>query len=530
MAYLPTVPETLTRTTRKYLDREAIVYPRKNIRWTYEEFDERVTRFANALREAGVEKGDRVSLLMHNSAEFAVAVFGLLRAGAVFNPINYRLAPGEVAYILNDSASTVLLFEEVTRDTVEGALDQFDTVDRYLYVDDDVEATPKYAEGFHSAVANASTAPIEIDVKSEDQYAIMYTSGTTGRPKGVVHSHRDATYHNLMYLGRMDLDYEDVGVSAMPLYHNAELNCGLFPRVNLGAKTVVLHQFDAERVLEAVDNERATHLFVASRTWSELLAAAETMDDFDGGSLGLGVYGAAPMPPTLLERCMEVFCEDYATAYGMTEMGPCATFIRPDEVRDQLGSVGRAAPNHEVRIVEPTETECPADPVTPRDTVPQGDTGEIILQGPPMMSEYWNRPEKTGNAIRDGWFFTGDAGYFNEDGYLFLVDRIDDMIISGGENIYPTEIENVLYEHDAVEAAAVIGEEDDEWGERVVAYVVGDEDLDADTLDAFCRDHDGLADFKRPREYYVIEELPRNPSGKIQKFKLRESDADTATD
>jgi fatty-acyl-CoA synthase len=520
MGYLPTVPETLERTTRKYPTRPAIVYPEKDVRWTYEEFDERVTRFANALRDAGIEPGDRVSLLMYNSAEFAVAVFGLLRAGAVFNPVNYRLAPSEVAYILNDSASKALLFEEATREIVEDGRDQFETIGQYLYVDDDVDSTPEYADGFHETVANAGDQPLPVEVAPEDQYAIMYTSGTTGRPKGVIHSHRDATYHSFMYFGRMDLDYTDVGISAMPLYHNAELNCGLFPRVNLGAKTVILHEFDPNAVLDAIDDERATHLFIASRTWSSLLSAAEEADEFDDSSLELGVYGAAPMPPTLLEECMDVFCENYATAYGMTEMGPCATFIRPDEVRDQLGSVGRAAPNHEVRIVEPTETEDPDDPVTPADTVPQGDTGEIILRGPPMLSEYWNRPEKTADAIREGWFFTGDAGYFNEDGYLFLVDRIDDMIISGGENIYPTEIENVIYDHDGVDEVAIVGEDDDEWGERVVAYVVGD-GLEAETLDTYCRDSNELADFKRPREYHFLDELPRNPSGKIQKFKLR---------
>nr|WP_282594744.1 long-chain-fatty-acid--CoA ligase [Halomarina salina] len=522
---MPTLPGTLARTTRKYPEREAVVYPRKDVRLTYEELDRRVTRCANALRDLGVEPGDRVSLLMYNSAEFVVAMFGLLRAGAVFNPINYRLAPGEVGYILDDSDSSVLLFEEATRETVEAGRDEFGTVDRYLYVDDDVESTPDYARGFHETVSTADDGPVEIEVAPTDQYAIMYTSGTTGRPKGVVHSHQDATYHNMLYFGRLDLDYTDVGVSAMPLYHNAELNCGLCPRLNLGATTVVLHQFDPERVLDVVDAEQATHLFVASRTWSELLSAAEDAADFDGSSLQLGIYGAAPMPPTLLEQCIETFCEDYATAYGMTEMGPCATFIRPDEVHDQLGSVGRAAPNHELRIVSPTETESPDDPVAPTDVVQRGDVGEIILQGPPMLTEYWNRPGLTADAIRDGWFFTGDAGYVNEDGYLFLVDRIDDMIISGGENIYPTEIENVLYDHEAVEAVAVVGEENGEWGERVVAYVVGS-GADADSLDEFCRSRDELADFKRPREYYFVDELPRNPSGKIQKFELQPSDVD----
>ena len=249
--------------------------------------------------------------------------------------------------------------------------------------------------------------------------------------------------------------------------------------------------------------------------------------DGRASSLELGIYGAAPMAPSLLERCLELFTENYSTAYGMTEMGPCATFIRPEEVRDQLGSVGRAAPNHEVRVVEPTETETPGDPVTPDDTVPQGETGETILHGPPRMREYWGLPEQTADALRDGWFFTGDAGYLNEDGYLFLVDRVDDVIISGGENIYPTEVENILYEHERVDEVAVVGAEDDEWGERVAAYVVGT--ADRETLDAYCRDHDELAGFKRPRESHLIEELPRNPSGKIQKSKLRERDTPAET-
>lgn len=523
MSLLPTVDGTLARTARNYPDREAIVYPRKDVRWTYAEFDERVTRFANALRERGVAQGDRVSVLLYNSAELAVAVYGICRAGAVFNPINYRLALGEVEYILEDSGSSSLVFEADTRDTVEAGMesDGFADVDTYLYIDDETGETPDYAEGFHAAVGDADTEVPDVTVDPSDQYAIMYTSGTTGRPKGVVHSHENATYHNLVYFGRLGLDFTDVGISAMPLYHNAELCCGLFPRVNLGAKTVILHEFDPAETLRQVDAEGVTHLFVASVTWSELRSATEDCE-FSGETLEVGIYGAAPMPPSLLEACMETFTEDYATAYGMTEMGPCATFILPFEVREQLGSVGRAAPNHEVRIVEPTENEDPDDPVTPTDTVEQGETGEIILQGPPMMERYWNRPEQTADAIRDGWFFTGDAGYFNEDGYLFLVDRIDDMIISGGENIYPTEVENVLYRHDAVAEVAVVGEEDDQWGERVVAYVVTADgaSVTEEELAAVCRESEELADFKRPREFRRIDELPRNPSGKIQKFKL----------
>lgn len=520
MAILPTVPETLARTARKYPEREAIVYPRKNLRWTYEEFDARVTRFANALRDLGIGKDDCVSLFMHNSAEFAVAIYAISRAGAVVNPVNYRLAESELSYVLGDSGTSALLYEEETLDTVEEVLEADVPVDQLVYIDDDRHKVPDAADGFHALIDNADASPLDVDVSSEDPFITVYTSGTTGRPKGVVHTHEDATYHSLLYNGQKAIDYRVIGIGAMPMYHVAELNCGLLPRVNYGGKSIIMHTFDAERVLNLVDAEDVTYLFVASRTWSALLNEAKRTK-FDGSTLELGVYGAAPMPPSLLEECMDVFTDRWATAYGMTEMGPNATFLLPFEVEEKLGSVGRPAPNHEVRIVEPTENENPEDPVTPADTLETGETGEIILRGPPMMKEYWQMPERTDAAVRDGWFFTGDAGYLDEDAHLYLVDRIDDMIISGGENVYPTEIENVLYQHDAVEEVAVVGESDGEFGERVAAYVVSSDSVSPNELDSFCCDSPDLADFKRPREYYFPDELPKNPSGKIQKYKLR---------
>lgn len=522
MAILPTVPETLERTARKYPGWEALIYPRKNVRLTYAEFDRRVTKFANALRESGVEPDDNVSLYLHNSVEFAIATYAISRAGATLNPINYRLAETELEYILDDAGSTVLLYEEATRKTVEGVIEggSESSVEQFVYIDDDRRDSPSYAEGFHALVEDGNATSPDVEVDSEDPFILVYTSGTTGRPKGVVHTHEDATYHNMVYNGQKGIDHRVVGVAAMPMYHVAELNCGLLPRVNVGGTSVILHSFDAERVLKLVDAEEVTYLFVASRTWSSLLDTAKEID-FDGSTLNLGVYGAAPMPPSLLEKCMEVFTDRWATAYGMTEMGPNATFLLPFEVEEKLGSVGRPAPNHEVRIVEPTEEESPDDPVMPEDTVETGETGEIILRGPPMMQEYWHMPEKTDRAIRDGWFFTGDAGYLDEDQHLYLVDRIDDMIITGGENVYPTEVENILYQHDSVAEVAVVGEQNDEFGERVVAYVVTTDDVSAEGLDQFCLDSSDLADFKRPREYYFRESLPKNPSGKIQKYKLR---------
>ena len=316
-----------------------------------------------------------------------------------------------------------------------------------------------------------------------------------------------------------------VGTIMMPLYHNAALNCSLLPGVNVGGKSVVLSGFDPEQALELVDEERVTSMSLPSRTWQQVLDSKEE-SDFEGGSLESIGYGTSDMPRPLLEDLVDTFGEVVSTAYGMTEMGPVAVAIEPEDVVEKLGSVGVALPNHDARIVEPTSTEDPNDPVTPADTVAPGEEGEIILAGPCMMEGYLNRPEKTADAVREGWFFTGDLGYKDEDGFIYLVDRVDDMIISGGENIYPTEVEAVLYESDLVADAGVVGTDDDQWGEAVTAYVVPSEGADPEgleeKLDQYCLDSEQLAEFKRPRRYVFVDELPKNPSGKIQRYKLRD--------
>jgi fatty-acyl-CoA synthase len=228
------------------------------------------------------------------------------------------------------------------------------------------------------------------------------------------------------------------------------------------------------------------------------------------------MYGAAPMPRRVLEACMEEFCEEFLQAYGMTEIGPCGTFQHPDEQIEKQGSAGVPALNHDLRVIEPDGD--------PDREVAAGEVGEILFAGPCTMREYWNRPEATDRSLRESggrtWYYTGDLGYLDDDGYLFVVDRKDDMIVSGGENVYPTGVEDVLFSHEDVIEAAVVGEPSEEFGERVVAYVVGD--VSADDLDGYCKASDDLADFKRPREYYLVEDLPKTPSGKVKKFELRE--------
>ena len=511
----PTLRDTLEQTAEKYPDKDALVYPRRDQRWTFAEFDAKANQLANALAEMGIEKGDRVSTMLHNGTEIVLAVFACAKLGAVFNPLNYRLPAGEIEYILNDAESSALVFEAATRDAVADARADLDTVEQYLFIDDD---GPAWADSFYDAMESRSTERPDTVVKEDDIYAFIYTSGTTGRPKGVVHEHRDMVEHNLICAAEGGIRRDDVGLSAFPLYHCAELQVALFPRIHVGATSIIHHDFDPVRALQAIDDHDVTLFFAAPTGWNGLLQAAEEVDA-DVSSLRLGLYGAAPMPREILDGCMEVFDAGYLQAYGMTEIGPCGTFQYPEDQISKQGSAGLPALNHDLRVVEPGGD--------PTDEVPQGEVGEILFAGPCTMREYWNRPDATAESLREAngreWYYTGDLGYLDEDGYLYVVDRKDDMIITGGENVYPTEIEDILFTHDDVVEAAVVGEPHDEWGEQVVAYVVGDTTEAA--LDDYLQSSGDLADFKRPRKYHFLDKLPKNPSGKVQKFKLREGEA-----
>jgi acyl-CoA synthetase (AMP-forming)/AMP-acid ligase II len=507
----PTIADTLELTAEKYPEKDGLIYPYRDQHWTYAEFDEKATRLANALADQGVEKGDRVATVLHNGSEIILTVFACAKIGAVFTPLNFRLPAGEIEYIVNDAGATALVFEDATAESVDRARDDLDSVETFLSIDE----VPDYAESFYDLLESASAEDPGVEVSEDDIYAFIYTSGTTGRPKGVVHEHRDMIEHNLICIAEGGYRKEDVGLSALPLYHCAELQAALFPRIQQGATNVVLHDFDPVDVLQTIDEYDVTLFFGAPTAWNGMAQAAPEVDA-DTSSLRQGLYGAAPMPREVLDACMEQFCDDYLQAYGMTEIGPCGTFQHPEDQIPKQGSAGLPALNHRVRVVEPDEA--------PDAEVEQGEIGEILFAGPCTMREYWNRPEATAESLREAdgaeWYYTGDLGYMDEDGYLYVVDRKDDMIISGGENIYPTEVEDVLFAHPDVVEAAIVGEPHEEWGELVVAYVVGD--TTEDDLEEYVLESDDLADFKRPRAYRFVEELPKNPSGKVQKFKLRE--------
>jgi fatty-acyl-CoA synthase len=508
-----TIGEVFSQTVRKFPKKEAVVDIMKGRRYTYEQWEQEVNRLANALLEAGVQKGDRVSTVLYNTFELGTAFFACAKIGAVFNPINFRLKSKEIAYIFEDAMPKVVLFEKAVEPQITSVHDQFPHIS-FWYIDED---TPAYAANYHKLVQTAKATSPSIEVRESDIYAMMYTSGTTGRPKGVMHRHRDMIEQSMICNAVMRIRDTDRGLVSAPMFHCAELHCCFLPRVHAGATNVILHHFEPKLVLKTIEQERITLLFAAPTMWNMLLQ--ENVSDYDLSSLRLGLYGAAPMAPVLVKECQERLGIQLIQAYGMTEMGPAVTFLLEDEQFTKAGSAGRACLTHEIRVVRPRE-DGPSDPDV---VLPPGEVGEIIMRGPCMMAGYYNREEATAKAVYKGWYHSGDLGYIDEDGYLYVADRVDDMIISGGENVYPREVEDVLYEHRGVLDVAVVGEPDEKWGEKVVAFVVKkDPDVTAEELEQFCKNSDRLAPYKRPRAYYFVDALPRNASGKIQKFLLRE--------
>ncbi|MCA1063980.1 fatty acid--CoA ligase [Rossellomorea sp. AcN35-11] len=507
-----TIGRIFDLTVKKFPNKEALYDVRKQVRFTYSEWNDEVNRLAHALMKEGVKKGDRVSTLMFNTEELGSAFFACAKIGAVFNPINFRLMGEEVAFILEDAAPKVVLFEKAVEPVIASIEKRFPYT-AFWFID---EEPPSYAASYHEKVKGAEPDPVVADVHENDPYAIMYTSGTTGRPKGVMHRHRSMVEQSLITIGATKLSASDVGLVTAPMFHCAELHCAFLPRVHSGGKNVILHQFAPKNVLGLIDSEKITTFFAAPTMWNMVLQ--ENLADYDIKSLKRGLYGAAPMAPSLVHACHEQLGISLVQAYGMTEMGPAITFLSEEDQLSKAGAAGKACLNHDIRIVRPNE-DGPSDP---DEILPPGESGEIIVQGPCMMSGYFNRDEASEKAMYKGWYHSGDIGYLDEDGYLWVKDRVDDMIISGGENIYPREVEDVLHSHKGVLDVAIIGQPDDRWGESVTAFVVKkDPDVTSEELDQWCKGSDSLANYKRPRKYVFVAELPRNASGKIQKFMLR---------
>lgn len=481
----------------------------KGENFTYKELNERISACAKVLRDMGVQKGDRVGLLLQNCFEFIEITLATNRLGAVFLPLNYRLAGEEFQYILNDSGAKVLVSEKQYYHVVEEIKDGLNNLKNFICIDDD---TPPAGWVYYHQLLKSNLG-IDIpdeEVNGEDLHRLMYTSGTTSRPKGVMLTYNNLYWKCIAHIVELGLTVDERVLITGPLYHVGGYDLPGTGVFLLGGTIILLPRFDVISVLETIQNEKATGIWLAPAMINMILNEPRAKD-YDLSSIRYIIDGGEKMPEALITKLLDLFPNTwFADAYGLTETVSGDTFNDKSSMISKLGSVGRPVLFLKVRIVDENDRELPPNK-----------EGEIVLKGPKVFKGYWNNIEETEKAFQGGWFHTGDIGKVDENGYLYILDRKKDIIISGGENIASLEVERVLYQHPAIKEAAVVGIPDPKWGEVPKAYVVVKEGVQAEAGEIidFCRGK--LAKFKVPKEVEFIESLPRNPSGKVLKRELR---------
>ena len=497
-------------TKRAFLspDKEAYVDSHSDLRLTFAELNERSNRIANAFAGAGVEKGERVGLLLMNSAEFMEAYFGLAKIGAVVVPLNWRLVADELEFILKDSGTTRLIFGEEFIDTVADLHGRGEKTDirQWLQVEGGSDVA-WFAENYQRFRDAAGAAEPEVGGADEDMLYIMYTSGTTGLPKGVVHTHNTSIWAILTIAVNCHYREDDRFLGALPMFHVGALTpCAV--NVYQGATSVVMRSFEPLLAWQLLEREKITVGLMVPAMLNFMLQVPG-FEKFDHSRLRWIMTGAAPVPVALTQRYMDMGI-GVRQVYGLTEScGPACLMDAEDSLR-KPDSTGRSFYHTEVRVVNEAGEDCAP-----------GEPGEVLVAGAHIMREYWNRPEATAETIVDGWLHTGDVATMDEEGFVSIQDRIKDMIISGGENVYPAEIEGVLVTHADIVDAAVIGQPSETWGESPLAVVVRSSEglTEAEVFD-HCLGR--LARFKQPKAVVFTDEIPRNPSGKILKWMLRD--------
>ena len=487
-------------------DVEAFVEPSTNTRATWSDLNRLANKCASAMSSLGVKQGDRVALLMHNSIEFAALFYGAAKLGLVVVPLNTRLTASELTFILSDSGTHALFFDPEFAETVN----TIKISDEHpLTIGSFVQTTD---EGLHdeaclaSLLDAASEEEPEIIGGDHDNLFIMYTSGTTGMPKGVVHSHESIMWAGLCWASTVEVRYRDRILLPLPMFHVAALTAVLFCAVR-GVTLVSMPNFDPSEFWRLLVEEKIT-IGASVPAILNFMRQVPEFEALDAPDFRFFITGAAPMPETLT-RLYNDKGIDVIQGYALTESGGGGCMLMNEDAYRKIGSAGKATMFTDL---------CIRDKHGKRSSV---GTGEILLKAPHMMKEYWNRPEATAEAYDDGWFCTGDIAEIDDEGFIFIKDRIKDMIISGGENIYPAEVENVILSHAAVTEVAVIGLPDEKWGETVCAIVVRNDDaVDEEAIMSCCEEK--LSRYKLPRKVIFAETIPRNPSGKILKRVLRE--------
>lgn len=477
---------------------------------TYAELDRRASQVAQALIADGCKPDARIGFMGKGSDRYFEMLYGAFKAKAVVVGVNWRLAAPEVAYVLNDSKTEILFVGAEFYDLVEKVLPECPTVRKVIALDGGRNDWQSFDDWRDAAKAEDPMLPAAPD----DDVIQLYTSGTTGHPKGVQLT--NANYISIFKQGAgagwANWGEDDVVLVCMPLFHVAGVNIGILGNLH-GCRNVILKDVDPQVILQLIESEKLTIAFMVPAVILFLLQQPNIAST-DVSSLRQILYGASPIAEDVLRRAQDTFKgAGFVQLYGLTETAGGATSLPPDAhdpAKGKLRSCGIVSPDMEIRVVDENGKD-----------VPVGEVGEIVIRGGSVMKGYWNRAEATQDAIRDGWFYSGDAGFFDKDGYLFIHDRVKDMIVSGGENIYPAEVENALFGHPAIADAAVVGVPHEKWGEAVKAIVVlkPGEQATQDDIIAFAKTR--IASYKVPKSVDFIDALPRNPSGKILRRELR---------
>jgi acyl-CoA synthetase (AMP-forming)/AMP-acid ligase II len=510
------IPEMIARNARTYPDKTALVDvdPEKNIRKeiTWKQFNERIDRIANALRERGIRPGDKVSQIMYNSSEFLEIFLGIIKCGAWAAPLSFRLTGEEITYCIQNSDARVLFLDDQFKEKVEACRSGLRSVEHYIYRGRNL---PDHMESYTSFIATASPEPVDLAISDEAGAALYFTSGTTGSPKPILLSHKNMECGAITNNHNRSVRHEDNFLNLPPLYHAGSIMMW-YAHVIVGApSTIFLGMVNPRSILEVIDRERITILFLVTPWAQDILGAFDRGElkrqDYDLNCCRLLCMGAQPVPISLIKRWKEAFPHmEYITDYGLGEAnGPGCLHLGPGD-REKWGSIGKPSLNWEARIIDENE----------KDVAP-GEVGELIVKGNGVMKEYYKNPEKTSETIRKGWCHTGDMARMDSDRYFWLVDRKKDLIISGGENIYPVEVEEVLHHHPKVYDVGIIGIPHERMGEVPIAVIdlMPNERATEEEILLFCREK--LPKFKVPRRI-IFDTVPRSPTGKIEKPKLRE--------
>lgn len=506
------VGNVLRRSASNFPDKTALVF--RDNRMTYAELNRRVNCLANSLLKMGLAKGDRVAVLVHNCPEFIEAYFACARSGGIFVPINNLLKRKELVQIFDYIEPRFLIFAPEFSEVVQSISSEMKSTEFFIALDSDSGNSTRYDD----LVGTGESTEPNVTISDDDLISIFLTSGTTGRPKGAMRTHRHDLINMMSSALEIGIRYDDRALLLFPFYH---VTFADNLRHILMSNTIVIRRegsFDPKEILELLSKEGITTCqFVP--TMINAMLQVEDIEKCDLSRFRLLSYAASPMPVELLKKAMSRFKCQFCQLYGQTETGPCTAALRPEdhvlegseEQIARLASAGKPVVDYEMRIVDVDGND-----------VAVGEVGEIIVRSEAMTLGYWRLPEETARTIQNGWLYTGDFGKFDEGGYVYIVDRKHDMIISGGKNIYPREIEEVIYTHEAVLETAVIGVPDDYWGESVKAFVVLKDGMRASEEEIINLCKENIASYKKPRSVEFVQQLPKSPTGKILKRVIRE--------